>query len=61
MCRIGGWPKKRLYSRLNWVALSYPTSKAALAASSPSMSMRHRAEHQFGLSFVLIGSSKLNG
>ena len=20
--RIGGWPKKRLYSRLNWVALS---------------------------------------
>jgi len=29
---MGGWPKKRLYSRLNWLALSYPTSKAALAA-----------------------------
>ena len=29
--RIGGWPKRRLYSRLNWLALSYPTSKAALA------------------------------
>ena len=40
---IGGWPKKRLYSRLNWLALSYPTSKAALAASRPSMSMRPRA------------------
>jgi Protein of unknown function (DUF3995) len=25
--RIGGWPKKRLYSRLNWLALSYPTSR----------------------------------
>src|ERR1700691_94845 len=24
--RMGGWPKKRLYSRLNWLALSYPTS-----------------------------------
>ncbi len=22
MSRIGGWPKKRLYSRLNWLALS---------------------------------------
>ena len=22
----GGWPKKRLYSRLNWLTLSYPTS-----------------------------------
>src|SRR5205809_454746 len=22
--RMGGWPKKRLYSRLNWLALSYP-------------------------------------
>src|SRR5579862_1889792 len=32
--RIGGLPKKRLYSRLNWLGLSYPTSKAALAASS---------------------------
>src|SRR5947209_20595701 len=41
--RIGGWPKKRLYSRLNWLALSYPTSKAALAASRPSISMRPRA------------------
>ncbi len=41
--RIGGWPKKRLYSRLNWLALSYPTSKAALAASSPSVSIRPRA------------------
>jgi hypothetical protein len=41
--RIGGWPKKRLYSRLNWLALSYPTAKAALAASRPSMSMRSRA------------------
>jgi len=41
--RIGGWPKNRLYSRLNWLALSYPTSKAALAASRPSMSMRPRA------------------
>jgi hypothetical protein len=24
--RIGGWPKSRLYSRLNWLTLSYPTS-----------------------------------
>src|SRR5438876_8626927 len=24
--RMGGWPKKRLYSRLNWLTLSYPTS-----------------------------------
>src|SRR5207249_9372691 len=40
--RIGGLPKNRLYSRLNWLALSYPTSKAALAASRPSMSMRPR-------------------
>jgi hypothetical protein len=31
---MGSWPKKRLYSRLNWLALSYPTSKAALAASA---------------------------
>jgi hypothetical protein len=23
--RMGGWPKRRLYSRLNWLALSYPT------------------------------------
>jgi len=38
--RIGGCPKNRLYSRLNWLALSYPTSKAAVAASSPSTSMR---------------------
>src|ERR1017187_5294226 len=30
-------------SQLNWLALSYPTSKAALAASRPSMSMRPRA------------------
>jgi hypothetical protein len=22
MSRIGGWPKKRLYSRLNWLTLS---------------------------------------
>src|SRR5580658_296552 len=41
--RMGGWPKNRLYSLLNWLALSYPTSKAALAASRPSMSMRPRA------------------
>src|ERR1700721_804330 len=34
--RIGGWPKNRLYSRLNWLGLSYPTPKAALAASSSS-------------------------
>ena len=26
MSRIGGWPKNRLYSRLNWLTLSYPTS-----------------------------------
>jgi hypothetical protein len=25
---MGGWPNKRLYSRLNWLALSYPTSNA---------------------------------
>jgi hypothetical protein len=43
--RIGGWPKRRLYSRLNWLALSYPTSKAALAASRPSTSMiEHRPD-----------------
>ena len=33
---IGDTPKRRLYSRLNWLALSYPTEKAALAASTPS-------------------------
>ncbi len=33
MSRMGGCPKRRLYSRLNWLGLSYPTSKAALAAS----------------------------
>ena len=43
MSCIGGNPKKRLYSRLNWLGLSYPTSKAALAASSPLMSIRSRA------------------
>jgi hypothetical protein len=42
--RIGGWPKKRLYSRLNCVALSYPTSKAALAASRPLFSIKFRAD-----------------
>ena len=47
--RMGGWPKKRLYSRLNWLALSYPTSNAALAASTPSMSMRSRADGHFEL------------
>ena len=26
MSRIGGWPNIRLYSRLNWLTLSYPTS-----------------------------------
>jgi hypothetical protein len=35
--RIGAWPKEWLYQRLNWLALSYPTSKAALAASRPSV------------------------
>ena len=24
--RMGGWPKNRPYSRLNWLTLSYPTS-----------------------------------
>jgi hypothetical protein len=43
MSRIGGWPKNRLYSRLNWLGLSYPTSKAALAASSSSVSIFWRA------------------
>jgi hypothetical protein len=43
MSRIRGWPKKRLYSRLNWLALSYPTSYAALVASTRSFSMRSRA------------------
>jgi hypothetical protein len=42
--RIGGWPNKRLYSRLNRLGLSYPTSNAALAAFRPSMSMRARAD-----------------
>ena len=41
--RIGGWPKKRLYSRLNWLTLSYPTSKATVEASRPSTSIRPRA------------------
>ena len=41
--RIGGFPKKRLYSRLNWLGLSYPTAKAALAASSSSVSIFCRA------------------
>src|SRR5580692_11230777 len=44
MSRIGGWPKNRLYSRLNWLGLSYPTSKAALAASSSSVSIFCRME-----------------
>lgn len=39
-CRIGGWPKDRLYSRLNWLTLSYPTSYAAQVASRPSNSIR---------------------
>jgi hypothetical protein len=34
---FGGLPKKRLYSRLNWLGLSYPTSNAALAASNASV------------------------
>ena len=41
--RIGGCPKNRLYYLLNWLALSYPTSKAALAASTSSISIRARA------------------
>jgi hypothetical protein len=41
--RIGGFPKKRLYSRLNWLGLSYPTANAALAASSSSVSIFCRA------------------
>ncbi len=28
---MGGSPKRRLYSRVNWLVLSYPTSRAALA------------------------------
>ena len=36
--RAGGWPKKRLWSRLNWLGLSYPTWNAAVAASTPSAS-----------------------
>ena len=43
MSRIGGWPKKRLYSRLNWLTLSYPTSNATVEASRPSTSIRPRA------------------
>jgi hypothetical protein len=31
--QISGWPNNRLYSPLNWLALLYPTSKAAVAAS----------------------------
>lgn len=45
MCRMGGCPKNRLYSRLNWLALSYPTPNAALAASTPFISMRWRGGH----------------
>ena len=40
---IGGRPNIRLYSRLNWLALSYPTENAAVAASTPSSSMRSLA------------------
>jgi hypothetical protein len=40
--RFGGLPKNRLYSRLNWRALSYPTSNAAREASTPSVSIRDR-------------------
>lgn len=36
---MGGIPKKRWYSLLNWLGLSYPTSKAALAASSSLVSI----------------------
>jgi hypothetical protein len=41
--RIGGIPKNLRYSLLNWLALSYPTSNAALAASIPSFSIRSLA------------------
>ena len=53
MSRMGGWPKKRLYSRLNWLALSYPTSKAALAASRPLRSIRPRAACKSQLLLIL--------
>jgi hypothetical protein len=48
--RTGGWPKKRPYSRLNWLALSYPTSSAALGldhlrACVPAL---HATEFAFG-------------
>jgi hypothetical protein len=37
MSRSGGAPNKRVYSRLNWDALSYPTRNAALLASRSSL------------------------
>jgi hypothetical protein len=55
--RMGGWPNKRLYSRLNWLALSYHTAKAALAASRPSMSMRHAPPANGDVSDIEEGSS----
>jgi len=39
---VGGWPKKRLYSQLNWLGLP-PISNAALAASNSRVSIRIRA------------------
>jgi len=48
---MGGCPKKRLYSRLNWLALSYPTSNAALAASMvpiPGTTRLDRLEENIG-------------
>lgn len=39
----GALPKKRLYSRLNWDALTYPTRRPAAPASSMVVSMRRLA------------------
>src|SRR6266436_7885857 len=41
--RIGGTPKRLLYSRLKWEASWYPTRYAVLAASRSSSSIRRGA------------------
>ncbi len=40
---MGVWPKKRLYSRLNCLGLSYSTSKVALAGAAPISSVNMMA------------------
>ena len=40
---LGGTPNFRAYSRLNWLGLSYPTSKAAVVTEAPFILRSFRA------------------